>query len=60
MTTPTDFYPNLRLRERALKLMESEEDFGGPQSVGDMMKNLKISNGSSRSVLVKLHQAKKR
>lgn len=54
-----EFHPTLRLRERVLKLMESEESFGGPQSVVDLEKNLKISNGSSRSVLVKLYQSKK-
>lgn len=55
----SEFYPELLLRERVLKLMESKDDFGGPQSVNDLEKNLKISNGSSRSVLVKLHQAGK-
>ena len=59
MTTAADFYPDLLLRERVLKLMTSEMNFGGPQSVDDLVKNLKISNGSSRSVLVKLHQAGK-
>lgn len=54
-----EFFPDLMLRERVLKLMESGEDFGGPQSVDDLCKSLGISNGSSRSVLVKLHQAGK-
>ena len=39
--------------------MESTEDYGGPQSVVDLQKNLKISNGSSRSVLVKLRKVDK-
>ena len=55
----SEFYPSLLLRERVLKLMEAEDEFGGPQSVTDLEKNLKISNGSSRSVLVKLRQAEK-
>ncbi len=47
------------LREKVLWLMKSEEEFGGPQSVDDLCRSLQISNGSSRSVLVKLHQAEK-
>ena len=57
MATSEKFFPDLRLRQRVLKLMESKEEFGGPQSVDDLCKSLRISNGSSRSVLVKLHQA---
>jgi len=49
----------LILRDRVLKLMESHEEYGGPQSVYDLCKSLRISNGSSRSVLVKLHKAGK-
>ncbi|MBM3910586.1 MAG: hypothetical protein FJ356_02930 [Thaumarchaeota archaeon] len=49
----------LRLRDRVIKLMESDEDFGGPQSVDDLCRNLGISNGSARSVLVKLSKAGK-
>ena len=43
------------LRERVIELMGEK----GPQSVNDLCTNLGISNGSSRSVLVKLHQAGK-
>ncbi|NIP61704.1 MAG: hypothetical protein GWN01_13490 [Nitrosopumilaceae archaeon] len=43
------------LRERVMHLMQEK----GPQSVNDLCKNLGISNGSSRSVLVKLHKAGK-
>lgn len=41
------------LRKRVLKLMETV----GPQSVNDLCANMRISNGSSRSVLIKMHQA---
>lgn len=41
------------LRGKVLALLKSV----GPQSVNDLCINLKISNGSSRSVLVKMHQA---
>lgn len=57
MTASDKFYPGWSVRERVLELMKSEENFGGPQSVDDLCKNLRISNGSSRSVLVKLHSA---
>lgn len=43
------------LRNRVIALMKEK----GPQSVTDLTKNLGISNGSSRSVLVKMHQAGK-
>jgi len=55
----TDLFEGRLLRDRVLALLESEEDYGGPQSVDDLCRNLGISNGSSRSVLVKLHQAGK-
>jgi len=57
VVTSKEFFPDLRLRQRVLKLMESYDDYGGPQSVGDLCKSLRINNGSSRSVLVKLHKA---
>lgn len=53
----TKLFEGKLLRDRVLALMESNEEYGGPQSVNDLCKNLEISNGSSRSVLVKLHQA---
>lgn len=53
------FPKNGLLRDKVLWLMKSEEEFGGPQSVDDLCKNLRISNGSSRSVLIKLLQSGK-
>ena len=41
------------LRNRVVAIMKEK----GPQSVADLSQNLGISNGSSRSVLVKMHQA---
>ena len=46
---------NRSLRSRVIALMKEK----GPQSVADLCTNLGISNGSSRSVLVKMHQAGK-
>jgi len=57
MKKSTDFFPALSLRQQVLKLLASTEDFGGPQSVNDLRLSLKISNGSSRSVLVRLHKS---
>ena len=49
----------LALRNRVLKLLESEEDYGGPQSVEDVCRSLQISNTNSRSVLVRLLKKEK-
>jgi len=54
-----DFFPHLTLSQRVLQILESKKDFGGPQTIDDLCKNFKISNGSSRSVLVRLHKAGK-
>ena len=53
------FYTEMTLHARVVKLLESKNDFGGPQSVNDLCLNLKISNGNSRSVLVRLYQSGK-
>lgn len=41
------------LRSRVIALMKEK----GQQSIDDLCNNLGISNGSSRSILVKMHQA---
>ena len=43
------------LNRKVIELMEEK----GPQSVDDLCNNLGITNGSSRSVLVRLHKANK-
>lgn len=53
----TKLFEGKTLRDRVLALLKSDEEYGGPQSINDLCKNLGISNGSSRSILVKLHQA---
>ena len=45
--------PPSPLRKSVLKLMEDE----GPQTVQDLQIKLKLTNGSSRSVLVKMREA---
>ena len=44
----------ITLPEKIVWLMSSDMEYGGPQSVGDVCKNLGISNTYSRSVLVRL------
>lgn len=56
MSKDVDFFPESPLRQRVLELLQSVEDFGGPQSISDLCKNFQISNGSSRSVVVRLHK----
>jgi DNA-binding Lrp family transcriptional regulator len=45
--------PPSPLRKKILKLMKDE----GPQTVNDLVVKLGISNGSSRSVLVKMRES---
>ena len=40
--------------ERILKLLKSEEKWGGPQSVEDVCKNLRMANRNARSILSRL------
>jgi len=42
--------------ERILKLLKSEEEWGGPQSVEDVCKNLRMTNRNARSVLSRMSQ----
>lgn len=48
-----DNYVGGPLSSKVIALMKEK----GPQSIDDLCKNLGISNGSSRSVLVKLYKA---
>jgi len=56
MDEPRKFYSTLSLSQRVLKLLESKEEYGGPQHVRDLCKNLWISNTNARSVVVRLHE----
>ena len=42
--------------DRILKLLKSEEEWGGPQSVEDVRKNLRMTNRNTRSILSRLNQ----
>ena len=45
---------SMSLMEKTVWLMSLDEEYGGPQSVGDICRNLGVSNTHSRSILVKL------
>jgi len=42
--------------ERILNLIKSEKEWGGPQSVEDVCKNLRMTNRNARSILSRLSQ----
>ncbi len=52
-------FENLRTSERVLKLLKSTKEYGGPQSLKDVCKNLQISNNNARSILSKMFTAGK-
>ena len=52
-------FENLGTGERVLKLLESTEEYGGPQSLKDVCKNLQMSNNNARSILSKMFTAGK-
>ena len=52
-------FSKMTLRDRVLKLLASEDDYGGPQSIEDVCRSLQISNDNSRSVMVRLLKAEK-
>ncbi|MEX0862167.1 hypothetical protein [Nitrosopumilus sp.] len=39
---------------RVMKLLQSEEEYGGPQSVEDVCKNLGMTNRNARSILSRM------
>jgi len=49
-------FETLGTGERILKLIKSEEEWGGPQSVEDVCKNLRMINRNARSILSRLSQ----
>ena len=40
--------------DRILKLLKSGEEYGGPQSIDDVCKNLHMTNRNARSMLSKM------
>jgi len=56
MNEPKQLYPGLSLGDRILRLLDSKEEYGGPQSVDDICKNLQILNTNIRSAVIRLKQ----
>jgi len=42
-----------------MKLLKSTKEFGGPQSIDDVCKNLRISNNNARSIMSKMYKKEK-
>lgn len=49
-----NLFGSLGTSKRVLALLESEEEFGGPQSIDDVCKNLHLTNRNARSILSKM------
>ena len=47
-------FETLGTSQRILKLLESEKEFGGPQSINDVCQNLQMSNRNARSILSRM------
>ena len=50
-----ELYKSLKAGSRVLKLLESTEEYGGPQSLSDVCINLRIPNNNARSILSKMY-----
>ena len=49
-------FESLGTGARVLKLLESKKEYGGPQSVDDVCKNLGMTNRNARSVLSRMYK----
>ena len=49
-------FETLGTSQRILKLLESEKEFGGPQSIKDVCQNLQMSNRNARSILSRMYK----
>jgi len=52
-------FATLGTSQRILKLLESKKEYGGPQSINDVCKNLNMSNRNTRSILSKMYKTGK-
>jgi len=48
-------YPTSRSGSRVLQILESTEEYGGPQSLEDICKSLGMVNRNARSLLSRLY-----
>ena len=47
-------FETMTSREKILWLLESDDEYGGPQSVNDICKNLNIPNTNVRSLVIRM------
>jgi predicted transcriptional regulator of viral defense system len=50
-----ELYKFLRTGTRVLKLLESTEEYGGPQSIDDICKSLNMTNRNTRSIVSRMY-----
>ena len=53
---PESLFESLGTGARVLKLLKSTKEYGGPQSVDDVCKNLGMTNRNARSVLSRMYK----
>ena len=56
---PENLFETLSAGERVRNLLKSTKEYGGPQSVDDVCRNLGMSNRNARSILSRLYKKKK-
>ena len=56
---PEKLFETLGTGERVRSLLKSTKEYGGPQSVDDVCRNLGLSNRNARSILSRLYKKKK-
>ena len=52
-------FETMTSREKILWLLEADEEFGGPQAVNDLCRNLAIPNTNVRSLVVRMMKSGK-
>jgi len=49
-------FATLGTSQRIMKLIESDKEYGGPQSINDICQNLHMSNRNARSILSRMYK----
>ena len=49
-------FATLGTSQRIMKLLESTEEYGGPQSINDICQNLDMTNRNARSILSRMYK----
>jgi predicted transcriptional regulator of viral defense system len=50
-----NLFASLGTSSRVLKLLESDEEYGGPQSIDDICKSLNMTNRNTRSIVSRMY-----